>query len=54
VTRIKSYYDWELSLKNRPPQRKKSKNNKKDNYIGISADDFKRFVKLWKKKNIAF
>jgi len=44
----KSYYNWELDLKS------KKKNGKNHSNLGISVDDFKRFVKLWGTKNIIF
>ncbi|MFX1391071.1 MAG: hypothetical protein ACFE9Z_13485 [Promethearchaeota archaeon] len=47
-----SYYDWELSQKIKPKYNKKKK--KDCNEIGISTDDFKKFVKLWRSKNIIF
>jgi hypothetical protein len=45
-----SYYDWDLALKKNPQNKK----NRKINELGISAEDFKRFIKLWKSKNIVF
>jgi len=55
VTGSESYYDWELNLRTKPPNKKKKKNSKKDkDDLGISVEDFKRFVKLWKSKNIIF
>lgn len=55
MTSPESYYDWELNLRTKPPNKKKKKNSKKDhNDLGISSEDFKRFVKLWKRKNIIF
>ncbi|MFX1304372.1 MAG: hypothetical protein ACFE9X_13535 [Promethearchaeota archaeon] len=55
MTRKKSYYDWQLSLKSKSAQKKELKNKKKiNNNLGISVDEFKRFVKLWKSKNIVF
>jgi hypothetical protein len=48
----KSYYDWELELRTKPKNRKKK--NKIINELGISTEDFKRFIKLWKSKNIVF
>jgi hypothetical protein len=48
-----SYYDWKLNLKSKPsPKRKKKVKDYGD--LGISPDEFKRFVKLWRSKNIAF
>lgn len=48
----KSYYDWKLDLRTKPNHIQKKKNKKAD--LGISVEDFKRFIKLWKSKNIAF
>ncbi len=48
----KSYYDWELELRTKPQQIKKKKYKKDD--LGISVEDFKRLIKLWKSKNIIF
>ncbi|MFX0000976.1 MAG: hypothetical protein ACFE9Q_12310 [Candidatus Hodarchaeota archaeon] len=50
MTETKSYYDWELELKTKP---RKSK-IKENNGLGISNEDFKKFVKLWRSKNIVF
>jgi hypothetical protein len=47
-----SYYDWELGKRTKPAHMKKKK-GKKDG-LGISGEDFKRFIKLWKSKNIVF
>ena len=55
MTDSESYYDWELGLKKKPQHKEKKKNNKNDqNTLGISVYDFKRFVKLWRRKNIVF
>ena len=52
MTEAESYYDWELKLKTKP-NRNKKKNRDLDDH-GIVIDDFKRFVKLWRSKNIIF
>lgn len=55
MTSPDSYYDWELSVKSKPPHIKKKKKTKKEpNDLGISVEDFRRFVKLWRSKNIVF
>ncbi len=52
MTEAESYYDWELKTKTKPKHNKKKKRDL-DN-LGISVNEFKRFVKLWKSKNIIF
>ncbi|MCK4780677.1 MAG: hypothetical protein KAT57_10835 [Candidatus Lokiarchaeota archaeon] len=55
MTEQESYYDWKLGLRTKPSNRKKKKN--KDittNDLGISNDEFKKFIKLWRSKNISF
>ncbi|MFX0105368.1 MAG: hypothetical protein ACFE75_07750 [Candidatus Hodarchaeota archaeon] len=49
---IQSYYDWELSFKNKS---KSDKNLKKDDFnsLGISDYSFKDFMKKWKEKNFS-
>jgi hypothetical protein len=50
-----SYYDWELRVKNKPSYIKKQKKIKKQNTdLGISVEDFRKCIKLWKSKNIIF
>ncbi|MFW9818542.1 MAG: hypothetical protein ACFFE5_02940 [Candidatus Thorarchaeota archaeon] len=55
VTGQESYYDWELKVRNKPSYIKKYKKNKKQkNDLGISVEDFRKYIKLWKSKNIVF
>jgi hypothetical protein len=55
VTSSDSYYDWELKVRTKPPYLKKKKKDKKEyNGLGISAEDFRKYIKLWKSKNIVF
>ncbi len=55
MTSPDSYYDWELSVKSKPTHIKKKKKTKKEhNDLGISVEDFRKFVKLWRSKNIVF
>ena len=54
MTGSESYYDWELNLKTKASEKKKKNSKKEPNDLGISVEDFKRFVKLWKSKNIIF
>ena len=55
MTEQESYYDWELSLRTRPSHRKKKKNDDKTtNNLDIPHDEFKKFIKLWRSKNIVF
>lgn len=55
MTSPESYYDWELNIKPRSPSLRKKKRNKKEQTdLGISVEAFRRFIKLWKSKNIAF
>ena len=50
-----SYYDWELSFKKKAdPAPIDSRVVKKatNNSLGIPDDDFKEFMKKWKKENL--
>jgi len=51
MSKAVSYYDWELSFKNKP---KSDKDFKKDiaNSLGMSDNNFKDFMKIWKKNNL--
>ena len=48
---VVSYYDWELSFKNKS---KFDNSLKKDNFnsLGMSDNSFKDFMKKWKKNNL--
>lgn len=53
MTKQKSYYDWELALRTKPLQRKKKKSiDEIINTLDIPHNEFKKFLKLWKSKNI--
>ncbi|MFX0004913.1 MAG: hypothetical protein ACFE9C_08360 [Candidatus Hodarchaeota archaeon] len=55
MTSSDSYYDWELKVRTKPPHLKEKKKTKKIyNDLGLSVKDFKRYVKLWRSKNIIF
>jgi hypothetical protein len=55
VTRTESYYDWELDLKTKPSHKKNRKNSKENlNNLGLSFEDFRKFIELWRRKNIVF
>jgi len=47
-----SYYDWELSFKNKNESKTKLKRDNL-NAIGISDISFKDFIKKWKKENLS-
>ncbi|MFX0135849.1 MAG: hypothetical protein ACFFDN_19555 [Candidatus Hodarchaeota archaeon] len=51
MSKAVSYYDWELSFKNKS---KSDKNMKIDsvNSLGMSDNKFKDFMKEWKKNNL--
>jgi len=52
MSKAVSYYDWELSFKNKS---KSYKNLKKDslNSLGMYDNNFKDFIKKWKNKNLS-
>ena len=55
VTSQESYYDWELRVRNKPSYLKKHKKIKKQNNdLGISVENFRKYIKLWKSKNTIF
>jgi len=55
MAKQESYYDWELGLRTNPSHKKKKKNNIiTTNSLDIPHNDFKKFIKLWKSKNITF
>ncbi|MFW9973253.1 MAG: hypothetical protein ACFFDF_23920 [Candidatus Odinarchaeota archaeon] len=51
MSKAVSYYDWELSFKNKS---EKVQIIQKDeiNSLGISDNNFKDFIKKWKEKNL--
>ncbi len=51
MSKAVSFYDWELSLKNRSES---DTNNMKEsvNSIGISEYNFSNFIKKWKDNNL--
>ncbi len=55
--RTNSYLDWEISYRLKQKNYKKLNNDKpmrKKNSLGISDEDFRDFLKMWKEKNINF
>ena len=52
MSKAVSYYDWELSFKNKF---EKDQTNQKDDFnsLGISDNSFKDFMKKWKQKNFS-
>ncbi|MDX1798921.1 MAG: hypothetical protein R3255_09765 [Candidatus Lokiarchaeia archaeon] len=55
MTSQESYYDWELRVRNKPSYLKKHKKIKKQNNdLGISVENFRKYIKLWKSKNTIF
>ncbi|MFX0040321.1 MAG: hypothetical protein ACFFCY_15475 [Promethearchaeota archaeon] len=50
MSKAVSYYDWELSFKNKSD--KDQTEQKEDfNSLGMSTYNFKDFIKKWKEKN---
>ncbi len=48
-----SYFDWELSFRKSPPSKERVNiNREKINSIGIPINNFKKFFKEWKEKNL--
>ena len=55
MTKQESYYDWELGLRTKPLQiNKKNHDDKTTNNLNISHNEFKKYIKLWRSKNITF
>ncbi len=52
MSKALSYYDWELSFKNKNEPKKNLKNDN-FNAIGISEISFKDFMNKWKKENLS-
>lgn len=54
MSKVISYYDWELSFRKSPTtvNRLKNKKPKNINSIGLSEGEFKDFMKIWRKKNL--
>ncbi|MFX0021772.1 MAG: hypothetical protein ACFE9S_05565 [Candidatus Hermodarchaeota archaeon] len=51
MSKAVSYYDWELSFKNK--SNKRQINPKEEfNSLGISDYNFKNFMKKWKESNL--
>ena len=52
MSKAVSYYDWELSFKNKSES---DKDVKKDNFnsLGMFDYNFKDFMKKWKEKNLS-
>jgi hypothetical protein len=48
-----SFYDWEQELEGKG-EIKKNKEKDKKNRLGIPQDEFERFCKRWRKKNLSF
>ena len=45
-----SYYDWQLNQKINPKTKKRKKKRRLNN-LGIEENEFKQFIKKWKKEN---
>lgn len=53
MSKAVSYYDWELSFQKKIEIEKDEVNDSEPiNTLGIFKNDFKDFVKNWKKKNL--
>ena len=53
MSKSTSYFDWELSFRKNPPLKERVKHNReKINSIGISTNNFKKFLQEWKEKNL--
>ncbi|MFX1259608.1 MAG: hypothetical protein ACFFAN_17275 [Promethearchaeota archaeon] len=51
MSKAVSYYDWELNF-NKKGLNQKSNNKKDINSLGIPDNEFKDFMRKWKKKNL--
>ncbi|KKN10870.1 hypothetical protein LCGC14_1032180 [marine sediment metagenome] len=51
MSKAVSYYDWQLTFKNKSKNVDKNLNNAFFNSLGISDTNFKDFMKNWKEKN---
>jgi hypothetical protein len=52
MSKAVSYYDWELSFKNKP-EKDQVVQREDFNSLGISDNNFKDFIKKWKEKNLS-
>ena len=52
MSKAVSYYDWELSFKNKS-EKDQIKKTDDINSLGISDNNFKNFMKKWKKVNLS-
>ena len=53
MSKSSSYFDWELSFrKNQPSKERVKPNREKINSIGIPINDYKKFLREWKEKNL--
>lgn len=51
-SKVASYYDWTLNFKKNAPNHNLIANKPKINSIGIKDNEFKDFLKKWKKQNL--
>ncbi|MFW9771104.1 MAG: hypothetical protein ACFFFB_04680 [Candidatus Heimdallarchaeota archaeon] len=47
-----SYYDWTLNFKKNAPNHKSSSHVNEVNTIGMKDDEFKSYIRKWKKRNL--
>ena len=52
MSKAVSYYDWELSFKNKSEKNQTTK-SESVNSLGIPEYNFKDFMKKWKEKNLS-
>ena len=53
MSKSSSYFDWELSFrKNQHSKEKVKVDREKLNSIGIPINDYKKFLREWKEKNL--
>ena len=53
MSKSSSYLDWELGFRKTKPSKERNKpNQEKLNSIGITTNNFKKFIQEWKEKNL--
>jgi hypothetical protein len=52
MSKAVSYYDWELSFKQKS-EKDQTEQKENVNSLGMSNNNFKDFIKKWKKKNFS-
>jgi len=54
MSKVASFYDWELNFKKKPSSKQNSPIAREDvvNSLGIPESIYKNFLNEWKKKNL--